>query len=113
MAWITYNNAGAQKTFVAQPQVSVASIAFTDGDDSRRVTITDSTVTTTNKVVICGFRRSNVTSEASNPVLYTGIVESQANGSFDVFVSSADWGDESPSGDPLSETVTMYYLVAS
>jgi len=91
--------------------VKTASIAFTDGDTYRRVTITDSAVLSTSNIV-CSIRRPNTTDDSADiGLIYISTVLLVANGSFDVGVACLDWGMDDPTAVGVNETVTLCYTI--
>ena len=91
--------------------VATASIAFTDGDTFRRVTITDANVLSTSNIV--GTIRRPDTTDASADIghMYVVNVVKVATGSFDVNVACLGWGFDDPTGKPPNETVTLCYTI--
>lgn len=91
--------------------VSTASIAFTDGDTYRRVTITDANVLSTSNIV-CSIRRPNTASDSADiGLIYVATVLLVAAGSFDVAVACLDWGFDDPTLSSVNETVTLCYTI--
>jgi hypothetical protein len=91
--------------------VATASIAFTDGDTLRRVTITDTNVLSTSNIV-CTIRRPNSTDDsADRGYLYVANVVEVVVGAFDVLVACLDWGFDDPTENPPNETVTLCYTI--
>ena len=91
--------------------VATASIAFTDGDTFRRVTITDARVLATSNIV-CTIRRPNSTDDsADRGYLYVANVVEVVAGAFDVLVACLDWGFDDPTENPPNETVTLCYTI--
>lgn len=91
--------------------ISSADIAFTDGDTSRRVTITDSTISATDNI-ICSVRRPDtVDDSADRGYIYVANVVEVNNGSFDVLISATAWGFEDPTQNPPNETVKLLYSI--
>jgi hypothetical protein len=91
--------------------VATASVAFTDGDTWRRVTITDSRVLSTSNIV-CTVRRPNTASDsADRGYMYFATILNVATGSFDVGVVCLGWGFDDPTGLPPNETVTLCYTI--
>lgn len=91
--------------------VATASIAFTDGDTLRRVTITDANVLSTSNIV-CTIRRPNSTDDSADQgYLYIANVVEVVVGAFDVLVACLDWGFDDPTQKPPNETVTLCYTI--
>jgi hypothetical protein len=91
--------------------INAASIAFTDGDTVRRVTITNATVITTSKLV-CSIRRPDTLNDSEDPgYIYIVNVCEILNGSFDVIVACLDWGLDDATAYPPNETITLYYSI--
>ena len=91
--------------------VSTASIAFTDGDTYRRVTITDANVAATANIV-CSIRRPDTTDDSADlGLLYLCTVLLVSAGSFDVGVACLDWGFDDPTAVAVNETVTLCYTI--
>lgn len=91
--------------------VSTASIAFTDGDTWRRVTVTDANVVSTSNIV-CSIRRPDSADDSADKgFMYFATVFEVANGSFDVGVACLGWGMDDTTLDPPNETVTLCYTI--
>jgi hypothetical protein len=91
--------------------VATASIAFTDGDTYRRVTVTDANALTTSNIV-CSVTRANTADDSADlGYMYFATVLNRANGSFDVGVVCLDWGFDDPTLNPPNETVTLCYTI--
>lgn len=92
--------------------VATASIAFTDGDTYRRVTITDANVLSTSNIV-CSVRRPNTTDDSADiGLIYIASVLLVSNGSFDVGIAALGWGFDDPVESGLvNETVTLCYTI--
>jgi len=91
--------------------VSTASIAFTDGDTYRRVTITDANVASTSNIV-CSIRRPDTATDSVDiGLIYIATVLNVAAGSFDVGVACLDWGFDDPTLSAVNETVTLCYTI--
>ena len=87
--------------------VNEASIAFTDGDTARRVTVTNASLGPTSKVLLC-VRRPNVTEADDNGYVYTANVVTRAAGSMDVLIVCTDPEGGFPEPPP-NETVVLEY----
>jgi hypothetical protein len=92
--------------------VSSTSVAFTDGDTARRVTIADAAVSGSSNILL-SVMRPTVTAENDVGLMYTANVVSRGTGTFDVFIICTDisGGDPVTSGPP-NETITLLYSVA-
>lgn len=87
--------------------LSVANIAFTDGDTLRRVTVSDAAVTASSKIVGT-VRRPDSSSDASDVGhLYIANVVRVGSGSFDILVYCV----EDPVKLPPNETVQYVYTL--
>src|SRR3954464_13617080 len=86
--------------------LSSATVAFTDGDTVKRVTISDALVTATSKIALT-VGRPNVADIADKGFFYVANIVSRTTGSFDVAVMCID----DPVGSPPNETITLYYLL--
>lgn len=97
---------------VRKAMVKTASIAFTDGDSYRRVTITDSAVQTTSNLV-CTIRRPNTADDSQDiGVVYIVNVCNVAAGSFDVNVACLGYGvDDIGNTGLVNETITLCYTI--
>jgi hypothetical protein len=94
---------------VLEPQG--VSVAFTDGDTSRRVSVTDARVSAGSKIVPV-IRRPDYTSDATDPgFIYVVNVVYVYAGGFDAVVTALDTSGLDPSDDPPNETVTLIYTV--
>ena len=92
--------------------VNTASIAFTDGDTLRRVTITNASVLSTSKIVGT-IRRPNTTDDSADAgYIYIANVVKVSAGSFDLLVACLAWGFDDPVLYPPNETVTFAYSIA-
>lgn len=91
--------------------LSSASVAFTDGDTMRRVTVTDGAVSSTSKIVGTVIR-PDVNDEDDPGYIYLANVVKRSMGSFDLLVSCLGWGFDDPTERPPSETITYCYTVA-
>jgi len=101
----------AETVIPATVAYSSTSVAFTDGDTARRMTITDSSVSGTSKI-ICTVKRPNTTDDsADNGFIYVANVVRTTAGSFDVLIVCLDIGGMDTTEDPPNETVTLNYSV--
>jgi hypothetical protein len=92
----------------AQPRT--ASIAFTDGDTLRRVTITDADVVATSRIIHNIRRPDSADDSADAGYLYIANVVEVQSGSFDVLIAALDWGFGDPVENPPNETVQFQYV---
>lgn len=91
--------------------VATTTIAFTDGDTFRRVTVTDANVLSTSNIVAT-VRRPNTTDDSADPgYIYIVNVVRVAAGAFDVDVACLGWGFDDPTEKPPNETVTLCYTI--
>ncbi len=90
--------------------ISSVSVAFTDGDTARRVTIADAAVSATSAILL-SITRPTVTAEDDRGFLYTANVVSRGAGTFDVFLICSDISGNDPVESPPNETITLYYTV--
>lgn len=96
----------------ASVAISTTSVAFTDGDTARRVTVTDAAVTAASKI-IATVRRPDTTNDSEDRgYLYIPNVVKCASGSFDVLIACLDIGGMDPTMNPPNETITLCYQVA-
>lgn len=101
----------------ASPTASVAlnstSVAFTDGDTIRRVTVTDASVGATDKI-LCSLRRPDTTddSEDAGHLYFVNVVRVAA-GSFDAVVVCCDRGMGDTTEQPPSETIQLVWTRAA
>lgn len=96
----------------ASVAISSASIAFTDGDTARRVTISDGTVTAASKIVSTIRRPDTADASADRGYVYNANVVRIGSGQFDVSIICTDTSGGDCTAIPPNETVTLYYLVA-
>jgi hypothetical protein len=97
-------------SFASSVSPGSASIAFTDGDTARRVTISDANVTSTSRIVGQVIRPA--TSDLVDPgYVYTHSIISVTNGGFDVIVVATVLGDSFIDLNVPNETVTFSYFV--
>lgn len=92
-------------------EISTVSVAFTDGDTMRRVTVSDGAVTATSKI-ICSVTRATVADEDDMGIFFQANVVSRGTGTFDVIVVARGWGFSDPVGI-VNETITLNYLVSA
>lgn len=101
----------------ASPTASVAinstSVAFTDGDTVRRVTVTDASVGATDKVIVT-IRRPDITDDSADAGhIYLANVVKVAAGSFDVVVACCDRGFGDTTEQPPNETIQLVWTRAA
>lgn len=97
---------------VASVAISAASVAFTDGDTARRVTVTDGSVTGSSKIIPIVRRPDTVDDSADRGYMYTANIVRIGSGAFDVFISATDISGNDCTELPPNETIQLYYLVA-
>jgi hypothetical protein len=88
-----------------------AAIAFTDGDTARRVTIANSLVSATSRILATVRRPDTADDSADRGYLYTVAIVRQFAGGFDAFVMARDFGGDDCSQLPPNETITLNYMV--
>lgn len=93
--------------------LSSTTVAFTDGDVSRRVTITDATVASTSKIVLSVRKPDSTDDSVDKGHFYDAQVVKIATGTFDIVVTCHDGGYKDVASDPPNETITIYYIVAA
>lgn len=97
-------------SFAPSPAPATASIAFTDSDTARRVTISNASVLSTSRIV--GQIIRPTTSDLVDPgYIYVHSIISVTNGSFDVLIAATALGDSYIDQNPPNETITFSYLV--
>jgi hypothetical protein len=99
----------AKPTGTAAP-ISEVSVAFTDGETSKRVTVTDASVSSTSKIMIT-VRRPDTTAANDAGYRYTTNVITVATGSFDVVVDVDGLGQDDVTEIPPNETIKLYYQI--
>lgn len=87
------------------------SIAFTDGDSLRRVTITDAAVVATSKIMGTIRRPDSADDSADRGFLYTANIVRVATGAFDLLVWCSAWGSDDAVPASPNETVQFIYAV--
>lgn len=97
----------------ASVAISTASVAFTDGDTARRVTVTDAAVSATSKILCSIMRPTTTDDSADQGYVYDANVVKRDTGSFDVYLRCTDIGGEDCTERPPNETVTLCYQVAA
>lgn len=88
-----------------------AAIAFTDGDTARRVTVTNSLVSATSRILATVRRPDSANDSADLGYLYTVAIVRQFAGGFDAFITARDFGGDDCSALPPNETITLNYMV--
>jgi hypothetical protein len=102
---------GTTLNAAASVTIGSASVAFTDGDTARRVTVSDAAVSSTSRILLSVTRPT--TTDANDPgYCYTANVISRGTGTFDVFLACTDIGGGDCTLVPPNETVTLFYTVA-
>lgn len=91
--------------------VGATSIAFTDGDTVRRVTITHASVTATSTVLATVQRPTTANDSADYGYIYVTNVVRVATGEFDVLVAALAWGLQDTSELAPNETITLNYII--
>jgi len=91
---------------------SKTTVAFTDGDSLRRVTITDGAMTATSAIVMT-ITRPDTTDANDLGWVYIANVVSRGTGTFDVLVACLDWGTDDPGGVNPNETITLNYAISA
>lgn len=94
------------------PIISAGSLAFTDGDCLKRVTIADAAIGATDKIVVT-VRRPNINDEDDTGYFYVANVVKVAAGSFDILVGCYGPGMDDTTELPPNETIQLYYLRAA
>ncbi len=102
---ITISATGASATFYS------ASIAFTDGDTMRRVTITNGSVGATSKIVGTVRRPNSADDSADAGYTYIANVVKVASGSFDVVIVALRWDASDAPELPPNETIEFIYSI--
>ena len=89
----------------------VLSVAFTDGDTVRRVTITDTAIVSTSKIIV-SIQRPNLATDADDGgYLYVANVVNVGTGTADVVVACCDRGFGDTTEQPPNETISLVYRV--
>lgn len=99
---------GAPTAVVA---ISSATVAITDGDSARRVTITDAAVVPASKIILT-VKRPDTTDATDPGIVYVPTVVRVGTGDFDVLLMALGLSGDDPTGIVPSETITLYYQVA-
>jgi len=115
-AGVTATDSGG-KTVVTIPgggssSISTITVAFTDGDTARRVTVSDGTVSGASKIIVTVRRPDTTSDSADRGYLYTANVVRIGAGQFDVLITALGISGEDVTLNPPSETITLFYLVA-
>lgn len=110
-------DAAAQRTTLglgtaATAAVNSVSVAFTDGDTARRVTVTDAGVTASSKIIPIVRRPDTTDDSADRGYVYNANVVRIGSGGFDVFLTALDISGNDTTELPPNETVQLDYLVA-
>lgn len=93
--------------------ISRVSVDFTDGDTAKRVSVSDATITATDKILVTVRRPDMVDdSEDSGHIYITNIVRIYAGG-FDVRIVALDLSGMDPTEQPPNETIELQYQVAA
>jgi hypothetical protein len=97
-------------TATGTASVTQATVAFTDGDTRKRVTITDAAVTATSKIVMSIVRANFDDTDAAANFTYRAEVVKRSTGSFDVVVFCDSFGDDATELVP-NETINLHYIL--
>lgn len=101
----------------ASPTASVAisstSVAFTDGDCAKRVSISDVSVGATDKVLVTLRRPDIADDSADTGHIYLVNVVRVYSGGFDVVIVALDLSGDDTTEYPPNETVQLFYQVAA
>lgn len=89
------------------------SVAFTDGDTLRRVTVTDAACVASSKIIGAIVRPDQSDEAADKGYLYHWNVTRRAAGAFDVVIAATAWGLEDPVLNPPNETIEFVYTLAA
>jgi hypothetical protein len=90
--------------------IDSVSIAFTDGDTARRVTVTDAGVSAASKILGSIRRPDTADDSADRGYVYTANVVEAGSGAFDLLVTVTDIGGLDCTENPPNETVTYCYV---
>jgi hypothetical protein len=92
--------------------VSFVTVPFTDGDTYRRVTIANTSVTATSKILV-SVQRPDIATDAADLgfVYFANVVNRTAGVSFDVTIVCSDWGLADATESPPNETITLCYMI--
>lgn len=93
--------------------ISSVSVAFTDGDISRRVTVSDGEVTSSSKILASVRKPDSTDDSVDKGHIYEVNIVEVVNGAFDMVVVCHDGGFIDASSDPPNETITVHYIVAA
>jgi len=92
------------------PTTYSQTIPFTDGDTSRRVTISNGVVTASS-LILGSIIRPTTIDGSDRGYIYKSTVISRGSGTFDILVAATNQGFEDPGITPPNETVTFVYTV--
>jgi len=92
--------------------VSFVTVPFTDGDTMRRVTVTDSSVTATSKILV-SIQRPDIVNDSLDLgyMYFVNVINRTAGVSFDVLIVCSDWGFDDPTENAPNETITLCYMI--
>ena len=108
----TPTDGSASIATIRKAMVKTVTVAFTNGDSYRRVTITDAAVLATSNIIGTIRRPDTASDSVDLGWQYEANVVLVANGSFDITVSCSAWGFDDPAASGLlNETVTYCYLI--
>lgn len=101
----------------AAPTASVAlnteSVAFTDGDTVRRVTVSDASITASDKILVTVRREDTADGSEDSGHIYIANVVRVGTGSFDVVVVCLDEGGSDTTEQPPNETIELVWTRAA
>jgi hypothetical protein len=110
--YLKANGVSSAPTFETPPvPISSTTVAFTDGDTTRRSTVTDAAVSASSKIILT-VRRPDTAATADRGYLYMANVVTVGTGSFDVLILALDESGGDCTELPPNETITLYYQVA-
>lgn len=105
-------SSGASSGQSAIQFIGTSSVAFTDGDTARRVTVTDAGVSGTSEIIVTVRRPDTAGDSADRGYLYTANIVRIGTGEFDVLLTVLGLSGEDCTANPPNETITLFYLVA-
>ncbi|HXB12867.1 MAG TPA: hypothetical protein VNZ45_12845 [Bacteroidia bacterium] len=97
-------------TINSSTAISTASIPFTDGDTSRRVTISDIAITSSSNIVGIIVRPSTSNDSQDFGYIYNYNIVNVGTGSFDLLITATDGGLDDITEFAPNETVTFNYI---
>lgn len=96
-----------------EPILGATAVAFTDGDTVRRVTVTDASITATDKILVSVRRPDLADDSADSGHIYIANVVLVASGSFDVVIACYDRGFDDATETPPNETIQLIWSRAT